>query len=90
MRDAALEIVTGGSYFDGTRWVAQLHVWNGATLAVEEVQAWYWTSQTLKYVLLLSVMLMAMVLIEIVTGGSYNDGTRWIAQLLVWNGATWG
>ena len=44
--DAAVEIVTGGSYFDGTRDNAQLMVWNGATLAVENIIAWFWTSDT--------------------------------------------
>ena len=31
------EIVTGGYYNDGTRWVAQLVVWDAATLAVERI-----------------------------------------------------
>jgi hypothetical protein len=85
--DSGVEIVTGGSYFDGTRWVAQLAVWNGSTLALENVQVWYWTSNT-------QIASVAFGDVdgdggtEIVTGGSYNDGTRWVAQLAVWNGST--
>ena len=41
-----LEIVTGGSFFDGTRWVAQLIVWNGLTLVAEKITTWYWTGDT--------------------------------------------
>ena len=85
--DGQIEIVTGGSYFDGTRWIAQLHVWNGATLAVEGVQVWYWTGDT--YISSIAIgNADTDAAVEIITGGAYNDGTRWIAQLMVWNGAT--
>ena len=85
--DSGVEIITGGSYFDGARWVAQLAVWNGSTLALENVRVWYWTSNT---------QIASVAFgdvdgdggVEIVTGGSYNDGTRSVAQLAVWNGST--
>ncbi|MGA2767516.1 MAG: hypothetical protein ABSF24_04285, partial [Candidatus Bathyarchaeia archaeon] len=35
--DGSVEIVTGGYYYDGTRDVAQLAVWNGTTLALKQV-----------------------------------------------------
>lgn len=85
--DGAVEIVTGGSYFDGTRWVAQLVVWNGATLAAENIKTWYWTLNTQ-----ISSVAVGDVdgdgAVEIVTGGSYFDGTRNNAQLVVWSGST--
>ena len=83
--DADVEIVTGGSYFDGTRYNAQLVVWNGATLAVENVRTWYWTSNT--YIESVSVgNVDADADVEIVTGGSYSDNTLDNAQLVVWSG----
>ncbi len=55
--DGQEEIVTGGYYDDGTRWGAQLCVWDGATLAVEDVING--TGQvTHSSILLLLVMLM--------------------------------
>ena len=39
--DGKNEISTGG-YNDGTRNVAQLCVWNGATLVLKNVETWYW------------------------------------------------
>jgi len=44
--DGSVEIVTAGHYYDGSRYVAQLCVWNGATLALENVRTWYWTGTT--------------------------------------------
>jgi parallel beta-helix repeat protein len=85
--DGNMEIVTGGYYFDGVRNVAQLHVWDGATLAVKKVQTWYWGGNT-------TVNCLAIEDVdgdgqkEIVTGGQYFDGTRTVALLHVWNGAT--
>ncbi len=84
---SALDIVTGGAYFDGTRWNAQLMIWNGSTLAVERVMTWYWTGNTG-----ISSVAVANITggsgLDIVTGGAYFDGTRWNAQLITWNGAT--
>jgi outer membrane protein assembly factor BamB len=85
--DGFKEIVTGGYYFDGVRTIAQLVEWNGATLAVDRLTAWYWIGNT-------TINSIAIGDVdgdnqtEIVTGGFYNDGVRNIAQLIEWNGAT--
>jgi hypothetical protein len=85
--DPALEIVTGGWYYDGTRYQAQLCVWDGASLALEGVRTWYWTGET--SILSLDIGdVDADPALEIVTGGYYDDGTRYRAQLCVWDGAT--
>ena len=81
--DSSIEIVTGGYHNDGSRSVAQLCVWNGATLALEDVKTWYWSGITVIY----SVVIGNVDIdsnIEIVTGGTYYDGTRGVAQLCVW------
>ncbi len=86
--DGQVEIVTGGYYFDGIRNVAQLVVWNGATLAPPiRVLSWYWTGKTvINSVAIGDVEADGQV--EIVTGGSYFDGTRSVAQLVVWTGSS--
>jgi hypothetical protein len=84
--DGSAEIVTGGYYYDGTRDVAQLAVWNGSTLALKQAVAWYWVGNT-------TVNSVAIGdvdgdgYVEIVTGGCYNDGTHNHAQLIVWEGS---
>ena len=84
--DSVLEIVTGGYYTDGVR-IAQLVTWNGADLAVEDIRTWYWTGDTI-----INSVAVADVdgdsVLEIVTGGYFNDGTRDVAQLVVWDGTT--
>ena len=44
--DGFKEIVTGGSFFDGTRTIAQLNVWNGSNLVIDRFITWYWTGNT--------------------------------------------
>jgi hypothetical protein len=85
---AVNEIVTGGTRFDGTRWVSHLVVFGltGSTLNVLNQMVWYWISNT-------EVNSIAIGDVnadgsnEVVTGGSRFDGTRWNAQLIVFNGA---
>jgi hypothetical protein len=85
--DGLNEIVTGGAYFDGTNWNSQLAVWNGNTLGLINVVTWHWTSDTqISSVAVANITGSAG--LSIVTGGAYFDGTRWNAQLCVWNGAT--
>jgi hypothetical protein len=85
--DGKIEIVTGGCYNDGTRDVAQLVVWDGSTLTIKNVKTWYWTGTT-------EILSVALGDVdgdgkqEIVTGGCYWDGTRFNAQLCVWDGTT--
>lgn len=85
--DGLNEIVTGGGYFDGVNWNAQLCVWDGATLTLDAVTGWCWTSDTEIHSVTLSNISRGVGL-DIVTGGAYNDGSNWNAQLCIWNGTT--
>jgi len=81
--DAGAEIVTAGYFNDGARDVAQLVVWDGETLEVEPLTAWYWTGDTrINSVAIGNVD--ADVSEEIVTAGYYDDGANVNAQLVVW------
>ena len=83
--DGQIEIATGGHYFDGSRNVAELKIWNGATLALEQNKPWYWIANTtITSVALGDVDADGQV--EVVTGGYYHDGSRNIAQLIEWAG----
>jgi hypothetical protein len=85
--DGSVEIVTGGYYYDGSRDVAQLCIWDGASLTLENVQTWYWTSHTRIYSVAIGDV-DGDAQMELVTGGTYSDGTHVVAQLCIWNGAT--
>ena len=87
--DGSVEIVTGGDYYDGTRTVAQLVVWNGGDLTLERIKTWYWTGDTDIYSVAAGDV-DGDAQTEIVTGGFYDDGVRNVAQLCVWTGATLG
>jgi hypothetical protein len=85
--DAELEIVTGGYYVDDEGYHVQLCVWSGSSLALENVKTWLWTSWTFIWSVAVGDV-DSDGKIEIVTGGYYKDGSRYVAQLCVWNGAT--
>jgi hypothetical protein len=77
--DGQTEIVTGGYCSGG----AQLCVWDGASLAFENVQTWSWGAGSwITSVAVGNVDVDGQV--EIVTGGAFNDGTRSVAQMCVW------
>ena len=79
--DDALEIVTSGYYHDGTRKVAQLVIWDGATLTVDGLTSWYWTGDTE-----INSVKMGDVdddgQVEIVTGGYYGMALVMLLNLL--------
>jgi hypothetical protein len=81
--DGQVEVVTGGDFYDGTRYVAQLIEWNGANLAVDRLISWYWIGNTA-----ISSVVLGDVdgdgQVEVVTGGDFYDGTRYVAQLIEW------
>ena len=82
--DGQIEVVTGGFYFDGTRNNAQMVVWSGSNLAVENIKTWNWIGDTV----INSVTagdVNENFLAELATGGAYNDGTRLNAQLTMWD-----
>jgi hypothetical protein len=81
--DGSPEIITGGYYNDLSRDVAQLVVWDGSTLDVDNLTGWYWTSDTC----ICSVTVGNVdgdVPFEIITGGYFNDNTRTCAQTTIW------
>jgi hypothetical protein len=86
-RGTGLDIVVGGAFFDGTRWNSQLTVWNATNLVGEKLVNWFFTGDTT-----INSVTIANVSggsgLEVVTGGSFFDGTRNNAQLIVWNGST--
>ena len=84
--DGFKEIVTGGTFYDGTRNVAQLIVWNGSNIVLDRLTSWYWYGNTtINSVAVGDIDGDGQV--EVVTGGSFYDGSRNVAQLIVWNGA---
>ena len=85
--DGQNELVTVGYFNDGTHWNAQLIVYNPITMTVITYRSWTTLSDTQ-----LTAVTIGDVnndgLNEVVTGGSFLDGTRWNVELAVWNGAT--
>ena len=85
--DGQTEIVTGGSYFDGSRQVAQLCVGMVCSLALENVKTWYWTSNTAINSVAIWAMLMVMAKLKLLRADTTMMVLRNIAQLVDWNGA---
>lgn len=86
-RDGIVEIVTGGAYFDGSRFNALMHVFRGSNLSQENSKSWYWYDDT--FIFSVAVGCLAFDdWLDIVTGGSYFDGTRNNSQLFVWTNLT--
>jgi hypothetical protein len=83
--DGQTEVVTGGTFFDGTRHVAQLCVWSGTDLSLENVKTWWWTGDTVINSIAVGDV-DGVGEVEVVSGGYYFDGVRWVAQLCVWSG----
>ena len=77
-----IEVITGGDFNDGARNVAQLIEWSGSNLAVDRLNSWFWTGNTVVNSVGLGDV-DTNGLAEVVTGGYYNDGVRNIAQLTV-------
>jgi hypothetical protein len=83
----SLDIVTTGTYFDGTRNLGMLLLWNGATLAPTQASSWLVGVQTQANSVAVGNITGGSKL-DIVTGGFYNDGSRTFAQIINWNSAT--
>ena len=82
-----LDIVTVGSYYNGSNWIGQMFIWNGTTLAPERVMVWLWGQKT--HVTSVAIgNLTGGSSLDIVTAGSYNDGIKEIGQVLLWNAST--
>ena len=82
--DSINEIVTVGWFNDGTQWNAQLIVRSGSTLAVISEFSWH----SLQDTQIASVAIGDLNndgINEIVTGGSFFDGTRWNSHMVVFN-----
>jgi hypothetical protein len=85
--DGANEIVSAGYYNDGVNWNGQIIVLNSFTMAVQASTVWRLGSTTNVAAVAIGDV-NADGQIDIVTAGSYYDGTNWIGQLIVWNGLT--
>jgi hypothetical protein len=85
--DGVSELVTVGYFNDGFRWNTMIHVLNDSNLALENVAWWNWGNDTQ-----ISAVAIGDVngdgTKEIVTVGSYFDGTNWEAVVHVFNVST--
>jgi CTP:phosphocholine cytidylyltransferase-like protein len=83
--DNRAEVVIGGSFFDNTHDNAFASILNGATLSPLNVQTWLWASNTYVNSVALGSYSGGSGL-DIITAGTFNDGTRNNAFLVDWNG----
>ena len=82
--DGKIEIITSGYHFDGTRNNAQLIVWSGSNLVVENVKTWYWINDT-SINSAVAGDINGDLLTDIIAGGEYFNGTHLSAQLTLWD-----
>ena len=82
-----LDIVTGGSHYDGSRWVANIVVLNGSTLAIESYKEWVW-GQSTRISTLTTGNLTGNADLDIITAGEYYNGANWVANVVVLSGPT--
>jgi len=83
--DGVMEVVTGGEADDPTRYNGQLRIWtwDGATLTLEHSEEWFTIDDT--YVeSVFAGDVDGDGVVEIVTGGVADDGTRYNGQLRIW------
>jgi hypothetical protein len=80
--DGINDVVVVGYYNNGNGWSSQLHVLNSATYAIESFGSWNWGPNSQ----ITSVAIGDVNgdgLNEVVTGGSYYDGTNWNSLVTV-------
>lgn len=81
-----MQIVTAGTFYNGTYNVAMLCIWNGSNLILEKSTCWATSGNTT----ISSVTLSDLdndELLEIIVGGYYFCGDKEISQITVWNSA---
>jgi 4-amino-4-deoxy-L-arabinose transferase-like glycosyltransferase len=82
--DGSAEIITAGNYFNGTCNHAQIFVWSGSSLVLKTSTMWCWLYGTQVNVVT-TVNNMYNGRVQILSGGSYDNGTKEIAQLVAFN-----
>jgi len=79
--DGSAEIITAGNYFNGTSNGAQISVWYGTSLSLKAQTSWGWFyGSQANVVTVFNNVYDGRA--QILTGGSYNNGTKEIAQLV--------
>jgi hypothetical protein len=81
------DIVTTGTYSTATNPQGMLIVWNGSTLVPLKATNWLTGLNTTSNSVAVGNLTGGNTL-DIITGGSYNDGVRNYAQVIQWNRAT--
>jgi 4-amino-4-deoxy-L-arabinose transferase-like glycosyltransferase len=79
-----LDIVTAGTFYNGSCTFALLSVWNGKDLSLEKTTCWHTFGNTTINSIAISDI-DGNGLVEIIVGGYYFDGDKEISQITVWN-----
>ena len=93
-KEYQFDIVTAGTYYNGSCTLAQLCIWNGKDLSLKNTTSWATIGNTTINSIAVGDI-DADGLDDIITGGYYLDGDREVAQITVWNStldlkmATW-